>query len=78
MNIDKLKAAYDDIPSDNGFYQCIDRWTAVYEGRPAWKTVKKAGLQANKGGTRQMNMLNVAKVLCDEMAHRVFAEQVEI
>lgn len=78
MNIDKLRAAYDDIPPDNGFYQCIDRWAAVYEGRPAWKSVKKAGLQANKGGTRQLNMLNVGKVLCDELAHRVFAEQVEI
>ena len=33
MNIDKLRAAYDDIPPDNGFYQCIDRWAAVYEGR---------------------------------------------
>jgi A118 family predicted phage portal protein len=28
--------------------------------------------------TRRMNMLNVAKLLCDEMAHKVFSEQAEI
>ena len=78
MNVEKLRTAFEDLPADNGFYSEIDRWTAVYEGHPAWQTVKKAGLQANKGGTRQLNSLNVGKVLCDELAHRVFAEQCEI
>jgi hypothetical protein len=53
MNVEKLRAAFEDLPADNGFYSEIDRWAAVYEGHPAWQTVKKAGLQANKGGTRQ-------------------------
>ena len=79
MMIDKMRQAFpkEEFPGDSGFYgSYIDGWQAVYEGRPQWRRVKRAGL--NKGTERQMNMLNTAKILCDEFAHKCFAEQVDI
>ncbi|MBQ7990830.1 MAG: hypothetical protein IJ080_06275 [Oscillospiraceae bacterium] len=35
MNTEMLRAAFDDLPADSGFYAEIDRWTAVYEGKRA-------------------------------------------
>jgi len=70
----KLK---EEFPGDNGFYSgYMDRWQDIYEGRPKWREVKRAGL--NRGTVRQMNMLNTAKILCDEFSHKCFAEQVDI
>lgn len=78
MDVKMYRQAYEDLPKDNGFYAYIEQWTQIYEGEPDWALVKKAGLQATKKGRRRLNMLNTAKVLCDELAHRVFAEQCEI
>lgn len=67
----------EEFPGDNGFYSgYMDRWQDIYEGRPKWREVKRAGL--NRGTVRQMNMLNTAKILCDEFSHKCFAEQVDI
>ena len=76
--IKKMQQAFphERMPSDGGFYNRIDEWQAVYEGRPEWRTVKRAGL--NRGTERLMNMLNTAKILCDEFARKCFAEQVDI
>ena len=78
MMTEKMRQAFPkaDFPGDGGFYSYMDGWQAIYEGRPRWWKVKRAGL--NKGTVRQMNMLNTAKILCDEFAHKCFAEQVDI
>ncbi len=79
MMIEKMRQAFpeEEFPGDNGFYSgYMDRWQDIYEGRPKWREVKRAGL--NRGTVRQMNMLNTAKILCDEFSHKCFAEQVDI
>ena len=78
MNSEKIRQAFpgDLFPEDNGFYAKMDGWQLIYEGSPDWRSVKRAGL--GKGGKRLMNMLNTAKILCDEFAHKCFAEQVDI
>ncbi len=78
MNSEKIRQAFpgEAFPEDNGFYAKMDGWQQTYEGSPVWQQVKRAGL--GKGGKRRMNMLNTAKILCDEFAHKCFAEQVDI
>ena len=78
MMLDKMRQAFpeENFPEDGGFYSYMDGWQDIYEGRPRWRKVKRAGL--NKGTVRQMNMLNTAKILCDEFSHKCFAEQVDI
>ena len=78
MDINKLNAAYpgETFPADNGFYNKIERWNDIYNGEPEWRNTKKGGLY--KSGKRRMNMLNTAKLLCDEFSRQCFAEQVEI
>ena len=78
MNSEKIKQAFpgEHFPEDGGYYAKMDLWQRIYEGEPEWKAVKQAGL--GKGGKRRMNMLNTAKILCDEFAHKCFAEQVDI
>lgn len=78
MMISKLKQAFSDnnLPADNDYYSKIDGWQNIYENNPPWSNVPKAGL--NKGTKRRMNMLCVAKILCDEFSHKCFAEQVDI
>lgn len=78
MNTDKIKQAFpkESFPEDNGFFAKMYGWQLIYEGSPDWLSVKRAGL--GKGGKRRMNMLNTAKILCDEFAHKCFAEQVDI
>lgn len=55
------------------YYASADGWRRIYGGEPDWKTVKKSGLY--RGGTRRMNMLGTAKVLCDRFAAGVMAER---
>ena len=55
------------------YYASADSWRRIYSGEPEWKTVKKSGLY--RGGTRRMNMLGTAKVLCDRFASGVMAEK---
>ena len=78
MNSEKIKQAFpgEHFPEDGSYYAKMDMWQRIYEGEPEWKVVKQAGL--GKGGKRRMNMLNTAKILCDEFAHKCFAEQVDI
>ena len=78
MNSEKIKQAFpgEHFPEDGSYYAKMDMWQRIYEGEPEWKAVKQAGL--GKGGKRRMNMLNTAKILCDEFAHKCFAEQVDI
>lgn len=73
-----MREAFPDVtlPADNGFYTKVDRWKRIFEGQPDWSKVKKVGLQ--DGGTRRLNMLGMAKILCDEFSHECFAEQVEV
>jgi A118 family predicted phage portal protein len=78
MNISFLREAYPDLPDDGGFYNEILRWQEIYRGHPEWELVRKAGLWASAHSTRRMSMLNTGKVLCDELAHKMFAEQCEI
>lgn len=76
--IEKAKAAFKDenIPAIGEYYSLIERWNNVFRGVPPWAKIKRSGLY--KKGSRNMNMLCVAKVLCDEFATQCFAEQVEI
>ena len=78
MNSEKIKQAFpgEHFPEDGSYYAKMDMWQRIYEGEPEWKVVKQAGL--GKGGKRRMNMLNTAKILCDEFAHKCFGEQVDI
>lgn len=74
----KLLQAFpnESFPGDGGYYEKIDYWRRVYEGHPKWERTKRAGL--GKGGERLMNMLCTGKILCDELARKCFAEQLEI
>lgn len=78
MMIDKMRQAFPDMefPGDNGFFSEMAEWRRIYEGFPYWRRVKRAGL--GKGGERRINMLNTAKLLCDELAHKCLAEQADI
>lgn len=78
MNISFLREAYPDLPDDHGFYNELIKWDQIYRGHPEWEYVRKAGLWASAHSTRKMNMLSTGKVLCDELAHKIFAEQCEI
>ena len=55
------------------YYASAEGWRRIYSGEPDWKTVKKSGLY--RGGSRRMNMLGTAKVLCDRFAAGVMAEK---
>lgn len=55
------------------YYASADTWRRIYGGDPDWKTVKKSGLY--RGGSRRMNMLGTAKVLCDRFAAGVMVER---
>ncbi len=79
MNIEAVRTAYPDmvIPNVGSYYSShIARWKNIFENNPSWKTVKRGGLY--KKGSRQMNRLNVAKVLCDCFSDLTFSEQCEI
>lgn len=58
------------------YYSVADNWRRIYGGEPEWRTVKKSGLY--RGGSRRMNMLGTAKVLCDRLTCGVMAERPKI
>lgn len=58
------------------YYTAADGWRRIYGGEPEWRTVKKSGLY--RGGSRRMNMLGTAKVLCDRLACGVMVERPKI
>lgn len=79
MNISAIKTAFPDmnIPGVENYYnEHIAIWKNVFENNPDWKKVKRSGLY--KKGTRDINTLNVAKVLCDCFSDLTFSEQCEI
>ena len=76
MDLTMYRQAWNDLPYDDGFFAMMDVWKNIYSGAPPWKIVRRAGLQ--RGRSRSMSLMNTAKLLCDEFAHKIFAEQVEI
>lgn len=75
MNIIKgAKSVWTDktLPDYEGFYQIIDAWKRIYQGRAPWLDL------SNRHGGRTMANLNAAKVLCREFASLVFSERVKI
>ncbi len=65
------------LPEEDRLYsEIIPECTGIYRGEPPWSEVKRSGLY--KKGSRQMNMLNMAKILCDEMSALTFSEQTSI
>lgn len=76
MELDNFRKVWPDLPYSDGFFTLMEEWKAIYSGDPPWKVLKRAGLQ--RGRKRNMNLLNTAKLLCDEFSSKVFAEQVEI
>src|SRR5574344_1294780 len=75
---EKIKSAFDgiSIPDMAEYYAFTESCRRIYSGSPEWRSVKKTGLY--RGGSRSMNMLNTAKVLCDRLAVLTFAEKPEI
>lgn len=66
-----------DIPDiEKYFSENIKHWKNIYENNPEWGKVKKTGLYAK--GERELNRMNVAKVLADEFTAFTFSEQVEL
>ncbi len=77
--ISDIKTAFPDIsaPDTENYYQNqIREWRNIFEGHPPWEKVSVQGLKKKR--KRSMNMLNVAKVLCDCFADLTFSEQFEI
>lgn len=79
MDMTTAKLAYPEIntPDVSGYYnEHITAWQNIFENNPPWKKVKRGGLY--KKGKREMNLLNVGKVLCDCFSDLTFSEQCEI
>lgn len=79
MLIEDIKTAFPDIkiPDLQNYYaDVIGTCRDVFGGEPHWKVTKKSGLYSS--GTRNMSLLNVSKVLCDEFAKLTFSEKTGI
>ena len=79
MITDDIAKAFPDVlvPNVGNYYtEYIAKWKLIYENHPEWSEVQKTGIY--KKGKRQMNRLNVAKVLSDLFASLTFSEQVDI
>jgi A118 family predicted phage portal protein len=72
-----VKTAFKDknIPALDGYYENIHKWEAVYKGNGGWTTVTQGGL---KKGTRKLNQMNAAKLVCGELLNITFSGQVDI
>lgn len=53
------------IPELTAFYEELEKWSDIFEGRPKWLRVKRSGGLV-RGTERMVNMLNMGKILCDE------------
>lgn len=74
-----VRSAFDEkqLPDGDTYYSTvIPECRDIYGGAPPWKRVKKSGLYSS--GEREMNGLNMAKILCDEMSTLTFTEQTAI
>lgn len=77
MNANEIAAAFGQEFSGSGYYSaCIDEWRRIYRDDPEWRQTAKGGLFSH--GKRQLLRLNMAKVLCDNLAALTFSEQCEI
>lgn len=79
MITDDIAKAFPEVsvPNVGNYYtEHIAKWKQIYENHPDWSEVPKTGIYKN--GKRQMNRLNVAKVLADLFASLTFSEQVDI
>jgi A118 family predicted phage portal protein len=63
------------IPMLDGYYKNIEKWEKIYKGEGDWTTVSRGGIN---GGTRKINQMNAAKLLCNEFLKLTFSEQVDI
>jgi len=63
------------IPALDGYYENIKKWEKIYKGDSDWKIVSRGGI---KGGTREINQMNAAKFVCNELLKLTFSEQVNI
>lgn len=57
------------IPELTAFYEELEKWSDIFEGRPKWRKVKRSGGLV-RGTERMVNMLNTGKILCDEETAR--------
>ena len=77
MNANEIAAAFGQEFSGSEYYSaCIDKWRRIYRDDPDWRQTAKGGLFSR--GKRQLLRLNMAKVLCDNLAALTFSEQCEI
>lgn len=77
MNANEIAAAFGQEFSGSRYYSaCIDEWRRIYRDDPEWRQTAKGGLFSC--GKRQLLRLNMAKVLCDNLAALTFSEQCEI
>lgn len=77
MNANEIAAAFGQDFSGSEYYSaCIDKWRRIYRDDPEWRQTAKGGLFSR--GKRQLLRLNMAKVLCDNLAALAFSEQCEI
>ena len=53
------------IPELTAFYEELEKWSDIFEGRPKWRRVKRSGGLV-RGSERMVNMLNTGKILCEE------------
>ena len=60
------------IPAYEDFYELIESWKEIYQGRASWLPVH------GRFGERTMANMNTAKALCRELAALTFSEQVKI
>ncbi len=57
------------IPELTAFYEELEKWSDIFEGRPKWRRVKRSGGLV-RGTESMVNMLNTGKILCDEETAR--------
>lgn len=77
MDLEQYRQVWDDLPGDNGHFARMQQWLAIYSGSPDWGAARSRTV--TRKFTRRLNLLNMAKILCDEFTHRVFsAEQLDI
>ena len=77
MDANEIAAAFGQEFSGSEYYSdCIDKWRRIYRDDPEWRQTAKGGLFSR--GKRQLLRLNMAKVLCDNLAALTFSEQCEI
>ena len=77
MNANEIAAAFGQEFSGSEYYSaCIDKWRRIYRDDPEWR--QTAAICLFPRGKRQLLRLNMAKVLCDNLAALTFSEQCEI